>query len=57
MAKKGATQSGGSKGREKEKNQMMARQLPPSPSTWRRNAWDWPYHNNKGTRHDKHKKA
>lgn len=51
MAKKGATQSGGSKGSEKEKNSRMARLLPPSPVTWRLRAWEWPYHNNLGTAH------
>lgn len=51
MAKKGAHSSGGGKGRQREKDQSMARQLPPSPVTWRRNAWDWPYHNNLGTKH------
>lgn len=53
MAKKGATQSGGSAGRQKNKDQERAKNLPPSPSTWRRNAWEWPYHNNLGTKHDR----
>lgn len=52
MAKKGATQSGGSAGRQRNKDQAMAQHLPPSPVTWRRNAWDWPYHNNLGTKHN-----
>lgn len=51
MAKKGATRSGGSAARQRGKDQEMAARLPPSPVTWRRNAWDWPYHNNLGTRH------
>jgi hypothetical protein len=53
MAKKGATQSGGSAGRKRNKDQAMAAILPPSPDTWRRNAQDWPYHNNLGTNHSK----
>lgn len=51
MAKKGAHSSGGGKGRARAHNQAMAANLPPSPVTWRRNAWDWPYHNNLGTKH------
>lgn len=43
---KGAKQSGGSAGRQRNKDQATAAHLPPSPRTWRRNAWDWPYHNN-----------
>lgn len=50
---KGAKSSGGSRAREKTRNQAMAAQLPPSPTTWRRRAWEWPYHNNLGTTHDK----
>lgn len=53
MAKKGARSSGGSAGRQRNKDQEMAANLPPSPVTWRRNAWDWPYHNNNGTKHTK----
>ena len=55
MAKKGAKSSGGSKARQRNKDQATAAHLPPSPTTWRRNAWDWPYHNNKGTKHTKPK--
>lgn len=51
MAKKGATQSGGSGTRGKAKDQAMAAHLPPSPVTWRKLAWEWPYHNNLGTNH------
>jgi hypothetical protein len=53
MAKKGATQSGGSAGRQRNKDQAMAANLPPSPTTWRKKAAEWPYHNNLGTRHIK----
>ena len=53
MATKGATQSGGSAGRQKAKDQATAAHLPPSPKTWRHRAWEWPYHNNKGTKHVK----
>ena len=53
MAKKGATQSGGSAGRSKVKDQAMAAQLPPAPSIWRARSWEWPYHNNLGTDHSK----
>ena len=51
MSKKGATQSGSSKGHEKTKNQERAKHLPPSPNTWRVRAYEWPYHNNLGTKH------
>lgn len=50
---KGAKSSGGARAREKTRNQAMAATLPPSPTTWRRNAKEWPYHNNLGTRHVK----
>jgi len=53
MAKKGAKSSGGARAREKTRNQAMASTLGPSPATWRRKAWEWPYHNNLGTRHYK----
>jgi hypothetical protein len=56
MSKKGAHSSGGGKGRDRAANQSMAASLRPSPSTWRRNAWDWPYHNNLGTSHARHPK-
>jgi len=55
MAKKGAKSSGGARAREKTRNQAMAATLPPSPTTWRRKAWEPPYHNNKGTTHAKPK--
>jgi hypothetical protein len=55
MSKKGARQSGGSSGRQKTKDQAMAANLPPSPSTWNRRPNEWPYHNNKGTKHDPRK--
>jgi len=57
MAKKGATQSGGSAGRQRNKDQERCKYLPPSPDTWRRNSWDWPYHNNRGTKHNPKKKV
>jgi len=50
MAKKGAKSSGGARAREKTRNQAMAATLPPSPATWRKRAWEPPYHNNKGAR-------
>jgi hypothetical protein len=55
MAKKGAKSSGGARAREKTRNQAMAATLPPSPATWRKRAWEPPYHNNKGTTHAKPK--
>jgi len=51
VAKKGAHSSGGGAARSRAKDQAMAAQLPPAPDSWRRNAWDWPYHNNLGTNH------
>lgn len=54
MAKKGATRSGGTAGRLREKNARMASMLPPAPATWRARPQDWPYHNNRGTQHGKH---
>lgn len=53
MAKKGAHSSGGGSGRDKQKNQEMARHLPPSPKTWNSKPWEWPYHRNLGTKHEK----
>jgi len=53
MAKKGAKQSGGSAGRQRNKDQAMAATLPPSPVSWRWKSWEWPYHNNLGTKHPK----
>lgn len=46
MSKKGATQSGGTAGRQRAKDQAMAAQLPPAPATWNPRAAQWPYHNN-----------
>lgn len=55
MAKKGAKSSGGSRAREKTRNQAMAATLKPSPASWRKRPWEWPYHNNLGTKHTKPK--
>ena len=51
MSKKGATQSGGTSGRKRAKDQAMAALLPPSPASWRNKPETAPYHNNKGTKH------
>lgn len=56
MAKKGAKQSG-SAGLQREKDQSMARHLPPAPKTWRRKAWEFPYHNNAGSSHGRNKSS
>lgn len=50
MAKKGATNSGGGAGRQRAKDQAMAANLGPSPSSWRSKPETWPYHNNLGAR-------
>ncbi len=50
MSKKGATQSGGTAGRKRAKDQAMAAILPPSPFSWRARPQDWPYHGNLGAR-------
>jgi hypothetical protein len=51
MAKRGATQSGGAAGRQRNKDQATAANLPPSPAVWRKKPEEWPYHNNLGTNH------
>lgn len=56
MAKKGATQSGGTKGRLREKNASMVKYLPPAPQSHRHKPETFPYHNNLGTDHGKNKK-
>lgn len=54
MSKKGATQSGGTAGRKRAKDQATAALLPPAPTTWRAKANVFPYHNNMGVVHRTH---
>lgn len=54
MSKKGATKTGSGSHR-RARDGEAAKYLAKAPVTWRKNAQEWPYHNNKGKAARKYK--